>query len=63
VKKYVKKFYYRISKIDPILENFNEQIFFDYLNSLTNINKDYSNDMCRDLVGVYEEIQLEKYFN
>ena len=40
VKKYVKKFYYRLKILDPIFENDNNEEFNNYLNSLEIVNKD-----------------------
>ena len=39
VKKYVKKFYYRLKILDPIFENDDNEEFYNYLNSLEFVNK------------------------
>ena len=39
VKKYVKKFYYRLKILDPIFENDNYEELLNYLNSLEFVNK------------------------
>ena len=38
VKKYVKKFYYRLKILDPIFENDDNEEFYNYLNSLEFVN-------------------------
>jgi len=38
VKKYIKKFYYRLKILDPIFENDNNEEFYNYLNSLEFVN-------------------------
>ena len=43
VKKYVKKFYYRLKILDPIFENENKEELLNYLNSLESVNKKNSN--------------------
>ena len=53
VKKYVKKFYYRLKILDPIFKNDNYDELIDYLNSLKFVNKNNSNELVN---------QLSKYF-
>ena len=53
VKKYVKKFYYRLKILDPIFENNNNEELLNYLNSLEFVNKNNSNELV---------IILSKYF-
>tara|TARA_B100001059_G_scaffold33979_1_gene27269 strand:+ start:528 stop:1013 length:486 start_codon:yes stop_codon:yes gene_type:complete len=55
VKKYVKKFYYRLKILDPIFENENIEELRSYLNSLEFVNKNNSNE----LVNVLSEFFLE----
>ena len=56
VKKYVKKFYFRIKKIDIIFNNFNKNDLIDYLNTLKNINKTYTYMLANDLIEIHGEI-------
>ena len=53
VKKYVKKFYYRLKILDPIFKNDNYDELIDYLNSLKFVNKNNSNELVN---------QISKYF-
>ena len=62
VKKYVKKFYFRIKKIDIIFNNFNKNDLIDYLNTLKNINKTYTYMLANDLIEIHGEI-LNKNLN
>lgn len=62
VKKYVKKFYYRIKLIDEIFNNYNEDNFIGYLNTLNNINKDYAKNLALDFKLLYEKIKKNKDF-
>tara|TARA_X000000368_G_scaffold363305_1_gene308392 strand:- start:75 stop:560 length:486 start_codon:yes stop_codon:yes gene_type:complete len=50
VKKYVKKFYYRLKVLDLILKNKNQLEFLDYLNSLKFIKKNNSNELANELL-------------
>jgi cytochrome b pre-mRNA-processing protein 3 len=45
VKKYVKKFYYRLKILDPIFENDNKVELLNYLNSLDFVNKNNLNEL------------------
>ncbi len=60
VKKYVKKFYYRIKIIDPLLNDYSAEKFIDYLNSVKSINKNNTKNMADDLINLYREIQINK---
>ena len=60
VKKYVKKFYYRVKIIDNILENENYIKFVDYLNSLKFINNKKTNNMASELFIKYNKIKKNK---
>ena len=62
VKKYIKKFYYRIKLIDQIFSNYNEDNFISYLNSLNNINTDYTKNLALDFKLLYEKIKKNKDF-
>ena len=57
VKKYVKKFYYRLKILDPIFENDNNQELLNYLNSLEFINKNNSNELFNLLSKFFMEIK------
>jgi cytochrome b pre-mRNA-processing protein 3 len=57
VKKYVKKFYYRIKIIDPILKDFDEVKFKAYLNSLDFTNKEHTPSIITNFKQVYEQIK------
>ena len=58
VKKYVKKFYYRVKILDPILEkhdNFDE--FLQFLASLKLINRNNLKIMCDELLSKFAELK------
>ena len=57
VKKYVKKFYFRLKILDPIFENDNNQELLNYLNSLEFINKYNSNELFNLLSKFFMEIK------
>ena len=57
VKKYVKKFYYRLKILDPIFENDNNQKLLNHLNSLEFINKNNSNELFNLLSKFFMEIK------
>ena len=59
VKKYVKKFYYRLKVLDPIFENDNNEELLNYLNSLKFINKNYSNELVNELSKFF--LQIKNY--
>ena len=61
VKKYVKKFYYRVKKFDLVLNN-NEYSLEDYLNSIKNIDNEYTLELSNDLRDIFKKINknLEK---
>jgi len=57
VKKYVKKFYYRLKILDPIFENdYNEELL-NYLNSLEFVNKNNSNELVNQLSEFFLQIK------
>ena len=58
VKKYVKKFYFRLKVLDPIFEEDNDTKFINYLNSLEFVNKNNSNDLANDFSQFF--IQIKK---
>ena len=60
VKKYVKKFYYRVKILDPIINNFVINDFIDYLNSIKTINKDNIQNIANDLRLIFKEIKISK---
>jgi hypothetical protein len=57
VKKYVKKFYYRLKILDPIFENINNNEFLNYLNSLEFVNKNNSNELIGELSEFFLQIK------
>ena len=57
VKKYVKKFYYRLKILDPIFENDNYEELFKYLNSLEFVNKNNLNEFVNKLSEFFEQIK------
>jgi hypothetical protein len=57
VKKYVKKFYYRLKILDPIFENDNNDEFINYLNSLEFVNKNNSKELANVLSKLFTEIK------
>ena len=57
VKKYVKKFYYRLKILDPIFENDNNEELLNYLNSLEFVNKNNSNELVNVLSKFFMEIK------
>ena len=57
VKKYVKKFYYRLKILDPIFENDNNQELLNYLNSLEFVNKNNSDELLNVLSKFFMEIK------
>ena len=60
VKKYVKKFYYRIKIIDPIL-NYNEKtVFIKFLKSLKIIKDSHILEISEDLLDIYNKLKHNK---
>ena len=57
VKKYVKKFYYRLKILDPIFENENNDELLNYLNTLEFINKDNANELVNQLSEFFLQIK------
>ena len=57
VKKYVKKFYYRLKILDPIFENDNNEELLSYLNSLKFININNSNELVNQLSEFFLQIK------
>jgi len=57
VKKYVKKFYYRLKVLDPIFENYNYEELLNYLNSLKFVNKNNSNELIKELSEFFLQIK------
>ncbi|MBS56885.1 MAG: hypothetical protein CMP16_03310 [Rickettsiales bacterium] len=62
VKKYVKKFYYRVKKIDFILNNFNKKDFLNYLYLIKNIDKKKIDNLVIDLMEIYGDIKKNNVF-
>ncbi len=56
VKKYVKKFYYRIKKLDNILNNINADNLLIFLNSIKTLDKKYLSSLASDLMIIYQNI-------
>ena len=59
VKKYVKKFYYRLKILDPIFQNDNYNELLNYLNSLKFVNKNNSNELANQLSEFF--LQIKNY--
>ena len=57
VKKYVKKFYYRLKILDPIFENDNNEEFYNYLNSLEFVNKNNLKELNNQLSKFFLQIK------
>ena len=57
VKKYVKKFYYRLKVLDPIFENENNEELLNYLNSLKYVNKNNSKELVNQISGFFLQIK------
>ena len=57
VKKYVKKFYFRLKILDPIFKNDNYLELLNYLNSLEFVNKNTSKDLANQLLEFFGEIK------
>lgn len=60
VKKYVKKFYYRVKILDPLINDLLSNEFIDYLNSLKLINIDNTEVMRQDLIVIFKELEKIK---
>ena len=57
VKKYVKKFYYRLKILDPMFENESFEELRSYLNSLGFVNKNNSNELVNALSDFFLQIK------
>jgi hypothetical protein len=57
VKKYVKKFYYRLKILDPIFENNNYEELLNYLNSLEFVNINNSNELVNQICEYFVQIK------
>ena len=57
VKKYVKKFYYRLKILDPIFENDNNEELLNYLNSLEFVNKNNLNELAHQITKYFVQIK------
>jgi len=60
VKKYVKKFYYRVKKIDNIIDDYNQINFINYLNSIKNIDNKRTKQLALNLMSIYQKILNNK---
>jgi len=60
VKKYVKKFYYRVKILDPLINDLLSNEFIDYLNSLKLININNTQVMRQDLILIFKELEKIK---
>ena len=60
VKRYVKKFYYRINIIDSLLENYDDKKFINYLNSLEKINEECTSKLTLNLIDIYQNLKKNK---
>ena len=59
VKKYVKKFYYRLKILDPIFENDSNDELLNYLNSLEFVNKSNSIELVSQIYEYF--LQIKNY--
>ena len=57
VKKYVKKFYYRLKVLDQIFKNENYEELLSYLNSIEYVNKRNMNDLLNQLSQLFLQIK------
>ena len=57
VKKYVKKFYYRLKILDSVFENGSSNELLNYLNSLEFVNKNNSNELVDKLSQFFLQIK------
>ena len=57
VKKYVKKFYYRIKVIDPIIEKTDFSKLYKYLKTLKSVDKNDLKNIANELLELYEELK------
>ena len=57
VKKFVKKFYFRLKKIDLILNNFSQKKFEDYIITIKNIDIESVTGLALDLIRIKEIIK------
>ena len=57
VKKYVKKFYFRLKTLDLIFEKDNNEELLNYLNSLEFVNKNNSNELVNQLCEFFLQIK------
>ena len=57
VKKYVKKFYYRLKTLDPIFDNDNNEELLCYLNSIEFVNKNNSKELINQLSKFFLQIK------
>ncbi len=57
VKKYVKKFYFRLKILDSVFENGNSNELLNYLNSLDFVNKNNSNELVDKLSELFLQIK------
>ena len=59
VKKYVKKFYFRLKILDPIFENDSNDELLNYLNSLEFVNKSNSDELVSQIYEFF--LQIKNY--
>ena len=57
VKKYVKKFYYRLKILDLIFKNDDNEEFYNYLNSLEFVNKNNLKELVNQLSMFFLQIK------
>ena len=63
VKRYVKKFYFRIKVLDPFFINFDKVGLINYFNGLDYTDQNFTEDIINKLYEVYQQIHLNKYIN
>jgi len=57
VKKYIKKFYYRLKILDSIFESDNYEELLNYLNSIEFVIKNNSNELVNELSEFFLQIK------
>ena len=63
VKKYVKKFYYRLKVLDPIFESDNYEELLNYLKFFKFVNKNNLNDLVNQLSKYFVQIKNNNELN
>ena len=62
VKKYVKKFYFRVKTIDKILNDLNQSDLIDYLNTLNITEKNKTSLLSAELIEIYSDLRDHNFY-